>query len=197
LLRPRRRRWAAQEADAAGDDDYVATINLALNQADAGDSGDEAAAMEADALPPAPAPPAAPAASSSSLAAISGADLAAVLGSILSGGSSGGAAAAAAAQRRALDAGPSLGDVLRPELVAPLLQQPGMAERLALYLPEEQRCGVCLCWVAGGGDASWLAVAKPCNFAGGWLAVVCMCMCAVRGWGLRDGVHRAFELRRG
>jgi hypothetical protein len=66
-----------------------------------------------------------------------------VLGNILSGSmqqqgglgrrGQGGAAAA-------LDVGPSLSDVLRPEALAPLLRSPDMVERLAPFLPEGHRC---------------------------------------------------------
>lgn len=39
----------------------------------------------------------------------------------------------------AMAMGPSLGDVLKPEAVVPLLQSPDMVERLAPFLPEQQR----------------------------------------------------------
>lgn len=86
---------------------------------------------------------------------IGASDLAAVLGQIMGGGSGsrGGlnAAGLAAAlqglqQQRGLrppasaaDPGPTLGDVLKPELLAPLLQAPDVVQRLAPYLPEEHR----------------------------------------------------------
>jgi hypothetical protein len=42
-------------------------------------------------------------------------------------------------QRQMLEVGPSLGGVLKPELLIPLLQSPDMLERLAPFLPEQQR----------------------------------------------------------
>lgn len=53
----------------------------------------------------------------------------------------GAGAAAAALQQRlgSLDVGPSLGEVLKPEAVVPLLREPGMLERLAPFVPEQQR----------------------------------------------------------
>ncbi|KAL4853861.1 26S proteasome regulatory subunit RPN13 [Chlorella vulgaris] len=137
--------WA-QEVAAEDDDEYVAAINLALNMdVDGGEDGGEG--MQADAAPPAavgaPAQPGGVAPSPA--AAITSSQLAAALGSILAGsaGQQGAAgthqqqmqqAAAAAANR-----GPSLADVLNPELLAPLLQSPDMVQRLAPYLPEQHR----------------------------------------------------------
>ncbi|PSC69302.1 regulatory particle non-ATPase [Micractinium conductrix] len=90
------------------------------------------AAMETEA--------AAPAAAAGS-AGIGAADLAAVLGNILSGGIAGGGASLQ--QRRlqhALDVGPGLGAVLSSEALAPLLRSdPELVARLAPYLPEEHR----------------------------------------------------------
>ena len=42
-------------------------------------------------------------------------------------------------QQRQQDSGPALGEVLRPELLAPLLRQEGTLERLAEFLPLEHR----------------------------------------------------------
>lgn len=135
-----------QEVAAEDDDEYVAAINLALNMdVDGGEDGGEG--MQADAGAPAAAgTPAQPGGvAPSPAAAITSSQLAAALGSILAGsaGQQGDAgthqqqmqqAAAAAASR-----GPSLADVLNPELLAPLLQSPDMVQRLAPYLPEQHR----------------------------------------------------------
>ncbi|BDA44186.1 26S proteasome regulatory subunit RPN13 [Coccomyxa sp. Obi] len=68
------------------------------------------------------------AASSSSAPAVDAKALAAALGNISSG---------RVQMQRA--PGPNLADVLTPEVIIPLLRQPGMLERLAPYLPEEHR----------------------------------------------------------
>lgn len=131
----------------------MAAVNAALNlmQGMGSDSGEEA--MDAEVAAPAPAagrpapaaPPAAAAQSGSGGAGgpIAASDLAAILGGILSGaGTGGGSGLAAALQRQrasAADPGPTLGDVLKPELLAPLLRSPDMVQRLAQYLPEEHR----------------------------------------------------------
>lgn len=133
----------AQDPDASQDEDYVAAVNAALNMGAEEEGGE---AMDADAAPAqpaaAPAPAPAPAGGNGAAAAISAASLAAALGAALSGAAAGG-------QQRALaDLGPSLGDVLKPEALAPLLQSPELVARLAPYLPEEHRWGGCV-----GGDA--------------------------------------------
>ncbi|CAL8470166.1 g9708 [Coccomyxa elongata] len=68
------------------------------------------------------------AAASSSAPAVDAKALAAALGNISSG---------RVQMQRA--PGPSLADVLTPEVIIPLLHQPGVLERLAPYLPEEHR----------------------------------------------------------
>ena len=148
-----------QDPDASTDDDYVAAFNLALNMAE-GEEEEEGgvAAMETEA--------AAPAAAAGS-AGIGAADLAAVLGNILSGGIAGGGASLQ--QRRlqhALDVGPGLGAVLSSEALAPLLRSdPELVARLAPYLPEEHRwvrvdgaVGSCC---RGGGSSVGCAAQRP------------------------------------
>ncbi|KAK9915613.1 hypothetical protein WJX75_001503 [Coccomyxa subellipsoidea] len=71
---------------------------------------------------------AAPAAPSSSAPAVDARALAAALGSISSGHM--------AMQRAPV---PNLAEVLTPEVIIPLLRQPGVLERLAPHLPEEHR----------------------------------------------------------
>ncbi|DBA85473.1 TPA: hypothetical protein ACH3X2_000421 [Trebouxia sp. C0005] len=77
---------------------------------------------------------------------ISAADLASVLRNIRvpDGAASGvdnqrGQQAAAAMAQMARASGPSLAEVLKPEVIVPLLQEPGMLEHLAEHLPEEHR----------------------------------------------------------
>lgn len=75
---------------------------------------------------------------------ISAADLASVLRNIGvpgGGGASGGAneRARQAAAAMARGSGPSLAEVLKPQVIVPLLQEPGMLEHLAEHLPEEHR----------------------------------------------------------
>jgi hypothetical protein len=144
----------------------VAAVNFALNQEvpeeeegeeEAGGEGPEgiegmeegdtpAAAAAAAAAPAsaASAPAGRAAAGSSGGGAIGAADLAAVLGNILSGSmqQQGGQGLARRGQgaAAALDVGPSLSDVLKPEALAPLLRSPDMVERLAPFLPEGHRC---------------------------------------------------------
>ena len=50
-----------------------------------------------------------------------------------------------AMQAMSADQGPSLGQVLRPEVLAPLLSEPGTVERLAEHLPSEHRNQVGVC----------------------------------------------------
>lgn len=45
-------------------------------------------------------------------------------------------------QQEEMETGPSLADVLKPEIIVPLLNSPDMVERLAPYLPEDHRHGV-------------------------------------------------------
>ena len=135
----------------------MAAVNAALNL-NGGDSSEDdgAAAMDADVPGPAAAAPSAAAGAGAGGGApgpIAASDLAAVLGSIMSGsggaGGAGGLAAALAARQRVADPGPGLGEVLKPELVAPLLRSPEMVARLAPYLPEEHR------WVGRPGRGRW------------------------------------------
>ena len=68
-------------------------------------------------------------------------------------------------QRPAEDQGPSLGEVLRPEIVAPLLREGGgglALERLAEFLPAEHRCeegGITRC---GVGQSTLRSFANKC-----------------------------------
>ncbi|KAL3150071.1 hypothetical protein ABBQ38_013417 [Trebouxia sp. C0009 RCD-2024] len=77
--------------------------------------------------------------------AVTAADLASVLrnigvpGTSGRGSSQGEQQAAAALTQMAKASGPSLAEVLKPEVILPLLQEPGMLEQLAQYLPEEHR----------------------------------------------------------
>ncbi|KAL3143764.1 hypothetical protein ABBQ32_003595 [Trebouxia sp. C0010 RCD-2024] len=78
--------------------------------------------------------------------AVTAADLASVLRNIgvpgtsgRGGSSQGEQQAAAALAQMAKASGPSLAEVLKPEVILPLLQEPGMLEQLAQYLPEEHR----------------------------------------------------------
>lgn len=144
----------AQEPSADEDDTYVAAVNAALNAGEDTDAMDaDAPAAPAAAAAAAPAPAAAAAAAGGAAAgggggnaAISASNLAAALGSILSG-----AAARQAGMAAMADPGPSLGEVLKPEAVGPLLASEEMVARLAPYLPEEHRWVVCLvfCWCCG------------------------------------------------
>ncbi|EFN51190.1 hypothetical protein CHLNCDRAFT_141354 [Chlorella variabilis] len=137
--------WA-QEAAAESDEDYVAAVNLALNQGEGEEEQGGAQGMEGVEAGAAAASPAAAAAGAVASGAAGGggvtgigaADLAAVLGSLLAGGAGQGASGQAG-RRLAADPGPSLSDVLRPELLAPLLRSPDMVQRLAPFLPEEHR----------------------------------------------------------
>ncbi|KAI7839776.1 hypothetical protein COHA_006576 [Chlorella ohadii] len=135
--------WA-QEPSADEDETYVAAVNAALNAEEDGDAMD----AELPAVPAVPAVPAAAAAPSAAPAAavggaaaggggsatISASNLAAALGSILSG-----AAARQGGMAAMADPGPTLGDVLKPEALGPLLASEEMVARLAPYLPEEHR----------------------------------------------------------
>lgn len=104
--------------------------------------------METEAAAAAAAPPAAaPAAARPAGApggggggAIGASALAAVLGNIMSGAAGPSMSALLQQRRAAADPGPTLGDVLRPELLAPLVREPDMVQRLAPYLPEQYRC---------------------------------------------------------
>ena len=127
----------AQEPTADEDDTYVAAVNAALNagEDDAMDAeGPAVPAVAPAAAPAAPAAAAPTAAGGGGGAAISASNLAAALGSILSG-----AAARQAGMAAMADPGPTLGDVLKPEALGPLLASEEMVARLAPYLPEEHR----------------------------------------------------------
>lgn len=123
-------------------------MNLALNQGEGEEEQGGAQGMEGVEAGAAAASPAAAAAGAVASGAAGGggvtgigaADLAAVLGSLLAGGAGQGASGQAG-RRLAADPGPSLSDVLRPELLAPLLRSPDMVQRLAPFLPEEHRWG--------------------------------------------------------
>lgn len=129
----------------------MAAVNAAINLA-GGDSDDSgAAAMDADSAPAAA--PAAAGGGGGAPGPIAASDLAAVLGSILSGAGGAGGGGGGLRQRMA-DPGPGLGEVLKPELVAPLLRSPEMVARLAPYLPEEHRCGGAG-WQGGWGAWPW------------------------------------------
>ncbi|PRW33310.1 adhesion molecule [Chlorella sorokiniana] len=129
--------WA-QEPSADEDETYVAAVHAALNSEEADTMDAEGpAAPAAPAAAPAAAAPAAAAGggvAASGAASISASNLAAALGSILSG-----AAARQAGMAAMADPGPSLGDVLKPEALGPLLASDDMVARLAPYLPEEHR----------------------------------------------------------
>ncbi|GAB4823587.1 hypothetical protein N2152v2_010633 [Parachlorella kessleri] len=132
--------WA-QEPDASQDEDYSAAVNNLLN-ADVQD-------MEADQPEPAAEPQPAEQLEATADAAATGSGEAGgairpdMLASILSNIMSGGAAQQQQQQHRRQQlieaAGPSLGEVLKPEQIVPLLQSSDVLERLAPFLPEQQR----------------------------------------------------------
>lgn len=103
--------------------------------------------------PAAAAAPAAPSggAAGTGAGAIAAADLAAILGNIMAGGSGGMRGGGTG------DPGPSLGDVLQPKALAPLLGSEEMVARLAPYLPEEHR----LVGVGGPGGGLRMGAVEP------------------------------------
>uniref|UniRef100_A0A7S0RUT9 Pru domain-containing protein n=1 Tax=Chlamydomonas leiostraca TaxID=1034604 RepID=A0A7S0RUT9_9CHLO len=136
-----------QEPKAEHDRAHIARFNAAVN-------GKPLPPLPAA---PAPAAPAAPSTSAPSAAAAGSnpqaSALAAMLSQALAAAGAGPAppqpdarslahsllAQMAAARGPAPDEGPGLHEVLRPEVVVPLLSEPGVLERLAPHLPEEHR----------------------------------------------------------